>query len=163
MLSSSLIEYGKIDLGNLKQIVEAISSDKWIFRCDPESYETCVIRENDESFPKKEIQQILDNLNYLKPGYTNRIVLSCVPAGKGILPHLDDFGDTVRSKSSHYHIPLITDLSIIMGIDGVEHHLKEGFLYAMDETKTHYVKNPSSVDRVHLLFAHFPHDGIKGD
>ncbi len=154
-------EYGKIDLGNLKQIVEAISSDKWTFRSDPESYQTCVIRENDTAFPKKEIQQILDSLP-LKPGYTNRIVLSCVPAGKEILPHVDDFGDTVRRKSKHYHIPIITESSIILGFDNEEIHLKEGFLYSMDETKTHYVKNPSSVDRVHLLFAHFPHDGIKG-
>lgn len=155
-------EYSKIDLGNFKQIVEAIPSDKWTFRCDPESYETCVIRENDEAFPKKEIQQLLDNLP-LKPGYTNRVVLSCVPAGKGILPHTDDFGEAVRNKSKHYHIPIITEESVILGFDDGECHLKEGFLYSMDETQTHYVKNPSSVDRVHLLFAHFPHDGIIGD
>ncbi len=160
MQSCSLIEYGKVDLGNLKKVIQAIPSTEWAFRSDPESYETCVIREGDHAFPKDEIQKILDSANiYLKPGYTNRVVLSCVPAGKGILPHTDDFGELVRKTSSHYHIPVVTDESVIMGIDGREYHLKEGFLYSMDETKEHYVKNPSNIDRVHLLFAHFPHQG----
>jgi len=158
MQSSSLIEYGKIDLHSLKEVVQAIPLSEWTYRADPESYETRAIRESDKAFPKDEIQKVLDAINiYLPAGYQNRVVLSCVPAGKGILPHTDDFGESVRSKSSHYHIPLITDPSVIMGIDGSEHHLKEGFLYQMDETKEHYVTNPSNIDRVHLLFAHFPH------
>ena len=140
--------------------MQAIPLSDWTFRADPESYETLAIRESDKAFPKDEIQKILDSASsYLKPGYQNRVVLSCVPAGKGILPHTDDFGGAVRSKSAHYHIPLITDESVIMGIDGQEYHLKEGFLYLMDETKEHYVKNPSNIDRIHLLFAHFPHLG----
>ncbi len=156
---SNLIEYGQIDITALKQAVMSIPFDKWSFRCDPESYETCVIRENSPSFPKREIDNILNSLTYLPLGYQNRIVLSCVPAGKGILPHTDDFGAEIRSKSAHYHIPIITDESIVMGIENVEYHLKEAHLYQLDETKEHYVKNPSNIDRVHLLFAHFPHLG----
>lgn len=154
----SLVEYTKINLGHLKEVVQLIPLSDWKSRVDPESYETLVIRENDSCFPKAAIQKVLDDaISILGPGYTNRVVLSCVPAGKGILPHTDDFGEVIRKTSSHYHIPIVTDPSVIMGIDGQEYHLKEGYLYKMDETKTHYVKNPSATNRVHLLFAHFPH------
>ncbi len=158
MRSSNIIEYGKIDLHSLKKVVQVIPLSEWTFRSDPESYETCVIRENDKAFPKDEIQKILNAVNkYLPAGYQNRIVLSCVPAGKGILPHTDDFGELVRSKSSHFHVPIITHESVVMGVAGMECHLKEGYLYRLDETKEHYVTNPSNIDRIHLLFAHFPH------
>jgi hypothetical protein len=158
MQLSSLTEYGKVSLHCLVEAVQAIPISKWSSRSDPESYETCVIRENNPAFPKDEILSVLDGIApLLGAGYQNRIVLSCVPAGKEILLHTDDFGELVRGASIHCHIPLITENSVIMGIDGEEHHLKEGFLYSMDETKPHYVKNPSGVDRVHLLFAHFPH------
>ncbi len=160
MQLSNLIEYGQIDLHSLKEAVQAIPLSEWTYRVDPESFETRVIRENDGAFPKDEIQKVLDAVNnYLPAGYQNRVVLSCVPAGKGILPHTDDFGEAIRSKSAHYHIPLITDLSVVMGIEDIEYHLKEGYLYQLDETKEHYVKNPSNIDRIHLLFAHFPHQG----
>ena len=37
--------------------------------------------------------------------------------------------------------------------------MEVGHLYSIDETQVHYVKNPSAIDRVHLLFAWFPHKG----
>lgn len=159
MLSSSITEYGKLDfdLGPLKEAVRSISN--WKLRTDPESYKTRSIKQESQGFPKEIVQQLLDvALSCFKPGYTNRVVLSCIPAGEEILPHTDDFGEEIRNTSIHCHIPLITHPSVVMGFDVGELHLKEGFLYAMDETKRHYVKNPSKVDRIHLLFAYFPHD-----
>jgi len=153
-----LKHYGEVNysLDSLVKKVGAITN--WTYRLDPESYKTCKVCEGDASFPKEEIKALLKEVEeYLPAGYQNRVVLSCIPAGEEILPHTDDFGDEVRSKSIHCHIPLITDESIVMGFDSGETHLKAGHLYSMDETLNHWVKNPSGVDRVHLLFAHFPH------
>ena len=131
----------------------------WSFRMDPESDQTMTVRFGETPLPAvaRLLAAAIDQK--LAPGYVNRIVLSRVPAGKEILPHTDDFGEEVRSKSTHYHLPIQTDPAAIMGFaeTGEEVHLERGHLYGMDETVVHYVKNPSSVDRVHLLFAHFPH------
>ena len=62
----------------------------------------------------------------------------------------------------HCHIPLTTHPKAVMGIAGAETHMLAGNLYEMDETQRHYVRNGSGVNRVHLLFAWFPHGG-KGD
>ena len=113
------------------------------------------------------VDELLAGLEkYLTPGYTNRVLLSCIPAGEEILPHTDDFGGAVRSRSYHCHIPLITAPEIVMGFPerDIEFHMEPGHLYSIDETEKHYVKNPTRIDRVHLLFAYFPHKGkpIKG-
>jgi aspartyl/asparaginyl beta-hydroxylase (cupin superfamily) len=151
-----LKHYGEVDydFSPLIKRVKAIS--EWTFRLDPESYKTCKVREGDASFPKEEIKALFEKVD-LPSGFQNRVVLSCVPAGEEILPHTDDFGEAIRNSSIHCHIPLITHESVVMGFDSGETHLKAGHLYSMDETKRHWVKNPSDVDRVHLLFAHFPH------
>ena len=100
--------------------------------------------------------------SYMFPaGYVNRIILSCVPAGERILPHTDDFGPEVQSQSVHCHIPLVTHPHVVMGhgegSDEQEVHLLPGHLYILDATQRHWVRNPSPIDRVHLLFAYFPH------
>ena len=152
----------KADLLPLIKLVGDLPHSIWDKRSDRESKDTLVLRKGNP-YGKEietEIRKILDQVQF-KPGYTNREVLSLVPAYKEILGHFDDFGDQVRKTSIHCHIPLITDESIIMGFgkeNSREYHLKKGHLYYMNETEWHYVKNPTSVDRVHLLFAYFPHD-----
>ena len=162
-----LIDYGliKVDLNPLIQRVRGLPSDVWEYRSDKESYETTAIREGTAGFKmvQEELSKVLVALDkHFKPGFTNRVVLSCIPAGKSILGHTDDFGEKLRQTSIHCHIPLITHSSIKMGFgkeNSREYHLKQGHLYSMDETIWHYVNNPSTIDRVHLLLAYFPHDG----
>lgn len=161
-----LTRYGAvpIDLGPLRSALHALPSGAWVFRADPESDKTCAIREGGPHFPQRLVQDVLDAAveAFLKPGYQNRVVLSMVPAGEGILPHRDDFGEAVRSASMHCHIPLITDAACVMGFPehGIEEHLAVGVLYGMDETQLHFVRNATATDRIHLLFAHFPHGGL---
>lgn len=156
--------YGDLgfDLTDLIGAVKAIPKDAWVFRGDPESYKTSSVREGSPYLPLDLIEQLFTKVTkHLMPGYTNRVVLSLIPAGESILPHTDDFGDDIRSKSWHCHIPLITSKKVIMGFsdDKVEVNMKKGHLYSIDETRTHWVENRSKVDRVHLLFAWFPHKG----
>lgn len=165
---SYLTCYGRVnvDLSPLIQRVHSLPSDAWVSRGDPESYKTSAVRQGDKHWASvaKEIDQLLEaTFEYFEPGYFNRVVLSKIPAGEKILPHTDDFGDAIRKISTHCHIPLITHPDVKMGFteNRIEHHLKAGYLYTMDETVYHYVNNDSDIDRVHLLFAHFPHSGIK--
>lgn len=165
--TSFLTDYGSVpcSLEPLRAVLANLQESDWVYRIDPESYKTKVVSEGTPKFPRKVVDEIIQCCEpYFGAGYWNRLVLSCVPAGEGILPHRDDFGVKVRDASFHCHIPLITSPEIVMGFPdhGEEAHLKAGHLYSMDETQTHYVKNPSSVDRVHLLFAYFPHEGKHG-
>lgn len=152
-----------VDLGPLIAAVQAVPINGWIFRSDRESDRTCAAREDSAGFPRALVASVIDAAvaAYLPAGYQNRLVLSCVPAGAEILPHRDDFGDVVRRASFHCHIPLITSPEAVLGFPAISRvdHLEIGRLYSIDETEEHYVKNPSATDRVHLLFAHFPHDG----
>ncbi len=161
---SHLTDYGKlsVNLGLLKEKVQALPKEAWRSRIDPESYTTSAIREGDPCWKtfKKELDELLNSIyEYLPPGYQNRVVLSMIPAGEKILPHTDDFGAEVQKSSIHCHIPLITHPDVKMGFteNKIEYHLEEGHLYSMDETILHYVNNDSDVDRVHLLFAHWKH------
>lgn len=157
---SSLVPYGPLDCEPLIETVQALPESVWTYRTDPESDRTRTVRENSEHFPMAEVEALLEQARqkYLGPGFSNRMVLSCVPAGEQILPHTDDFGAHVRKHSRHCHIPLITDERVVMGFadNTVEMHMTAGRLYHMDETVSHYVRNPSELDRVHLLFAHWP-------
>ena len=109
-------------------------------------------------FPWQQVRDVLDVVGSWEfgPGYYNRLVLSCVPAGEGILPHTDDFGAAVQQRSHHCHLPLLTHPDVVMGGPEGEQHLMAGQLYVLDATQRHWVRNPSLVDRIHLLFAYFP-------
>lgn len=153
--------YGRVPaevLAPLIAQVQDIPEAEWKHRGDPESYKTKAIRQRLPSEVPVVLGWIEQHL--LVPGTFNRVVLSMVPAGEAILPHTDNFGAEVRSHSIHGHLPLITDPSIILGFENPseEWHLEEGTVYRMDESHRHYVKNPSDVDRIHLLFAFWPHN-----
>lgn len=160
--TAMLVDCGAVtaDLQPLIQAVADIPLAAWEYRSDPESDKTCVVREGTRYFPRTEVESVLDAVGYEEfgRGYYNRVVLSCVPAGQQILPHTDDFG-AAGEASYHCHIPLVTHPDVVMvGPDG-EAHMETGHLYVMDATQRHSVKNPSPVDRVHLLFAYFPEAG----
>ena len=57
---------------------------------------------------------------------------------------------------------LVTHPWAVLGTDDQgEQHLQAGHLYALDATVRHWCRNPSPVDRIHLLFAYFPHTGME--
>lgn len=148
--------FGSLDIRSLQKRVPFIQD--WIYRTDIESYKTCTISPDSSEWPEDEINDVLKRAEiYFPSGYQNRVLLSCVPSGASILPHTDDFGVKVHMSSLHCHIPIITHESVVMGIGEDVIHMKSGNLYTMDVTQIHYVNNPSSIDRVHLLFAHFQH------
>lgn len=167
-MGTALLHLGAVTSSSLEPLiawVRSIPREQWVFRGDMESNKTCVLNPSVTPELWKPAAPMVDALitdaaaQYFKPGYWNRLVLSCVPAGEKILPHTDDFSDAIRNKSYHCHIPLITDQAVTMGFEAGTEHLHQGHLYVLDETFRHWVDNPSAIDRVHLLFGYFPHDG----
>ena len=160
-----LAAYGPVpvDLAPLCAAVQAIPPEAWHARSDPESDQTSAVRENDPYFPRVCLDEVLTATGRwaFGTGWFNRVVLSRVPAGCGILPHTDDFGVRVQSTSWHCHLPLITDPTVVLGGPEGETHLLAGHLYTMDARCRHWVRNPSAIDRVHLLFAYFPETGLR--
>lgn len=160
-----LTPYGRapVDLASLITVAQAIPAEGWTSRTDTESYQTQAVREHDPYFPVCLLNDLLTVIGEwaFGMGYFNRVVLSRVPAGCGILPHTDDVGARVHSTSYHCHLPLITDPAIVMGGPEGEQHLEQGHLYTMDLHCRHWVRNPSAVDRVHVLFAYFPEAGLR--
>lgn len=152
----------RASLASICAAMRGIPTEAWEYRSDPESDKTRVVRAGQQSWPivATQVECLLQEASaqYFPPGNWNRVVLSCVPAGEQILPHVDNFGPDVQSRSVHCHIPLVTHPDVIMGYgtEGNEVHLHVGHLYILDATQRHYVRNPSSVDRIHLLFAYFP-------
>lgn len=165
LYTQAIHEVGVLDtpLDRLVAALKACSYDAWIYRTDRESDKTCVIRAGSPAWgPLAEnIATLLQEVEtrFFPPGYTNRVLLSCVPAGEQILPHTDDFGSEVQRTSVHCHIPIQTHPDVVMGYgeNNTEVHMQGGHLYILDATKRHYVRNPTTIDRVHLLFAYFPH------
>lgn len=152
-------------LTQLVASIVAFPKSSWTYRVDKESDKTCVVRLGSTAWESvaHEVDMLLQEVEsrWFPPGYANRVLLSCVPSGEQILSHTDDFGVEAQEASVHCHIPLMTDPAVVMGY-GIrtrecEMHLQASHLYILDATQRHWVRNPSPIDRVHLLFAYFPH------
>ena len=93
------------------------------------------------------IQKILNDLNteiYL-------VRMMKLSAGGNIAPHSDGNEFKVRRKMIRCCIPIITNDQVFFGIDKIEYNLKKGNLYYTRVDKTHWVKNNSDEDRIHLV------------
>lgn len=98
------------------------------------------------------VKSILDSF----PGQVFLVRLMKLLPGEKIKPH-HDF-DTFRPETGHilrFHIPIVTDPSIKMfwNVNGEEisTHLEEGWLYITNVAELHWVTNPSTVERIHLI------------
>jgi hypothetical protein len=79
--------------------------------------------------------------------------LRMLPAYQGIPPHIDPkVHQSPLVRETRFQIPLVTHPGVTMRWpdDGVEVHLEQGGVYAVDFTKLHEVVHRAPVDRVHL-------------
>lgn len=161
-LSKPLLDFGVVPddlLDPLCEQIMALPPSSWVFRGDVESMETMKIRADVNVWLKEATKPIFTwmELHAIRPGGFNRIVLSKVPAQKQILPHTDDRD----VDKMHCHLPLITEKKVVLRYPQHKksYHLKRGHIYRMDKNQEHAVDNPTMTDRIHLLFAYWPHDG----
>lgn len=95
----------------------------------------------------KYFQKILNDLNtdiYL-------VRMMKLDAGGYIAPHNDGVQFNNRYKMIRCCIPIITNELVFFGINDKEYNLKKGHLYYTRVDKTHWVKNNSDQDRIHLV------------
>lgn len=86
-------------------------------------------------------------------GRTARIMLARLLAGKEIARHVDN---SPSAEVPHkIHIPVITNPGVRFLIGDGDYVLPRGRAYEVNNRKPHAVRNPSSSDRVHLIFDYF--------
>lgn len=98
------------------------------------------------------VAEIMDMLEE-SIGHVARSRFAVLKAGEEIKPHLDVNTD----KAVRIHIPLITHKDCTFGVQGkkrtVEEHMAaDGSVWFINQGYRHWVKNPTPVNRVHLVF-----------
>lgn len=108
------------------------------------------IKYNDTIFMSK-CPHIKEIIQHLQPDsskiYTVRFVK--LSAGGELGEHRDEiFLDPILDR---IHIPIITHPDVIFNLDKKDYHLEAGKAYHTQVEKNHWVKNKSSIDRIHLI------------
>jgi hypothetical protein len=103
-------------------------------------------------YAKGYVNEIMDMLEE-NIGHVARSRYAVLKAGEEIKPHLDINTD----KAVRIHIPLITHPNCIFGVTGkktevINHMPADGSVWFINQGYSHWVKNESPVDRVHLVF-----------
>jgi hypothetical protein len=111
-------------------------------------------------FCKGYVAEVLDMIEE-HVGHVARTRYAVLKAGEEIKPHLDINTD----KAVRIHIPLITHEDVVVGTQGkkctLEKHMPaDGSVWFLNQGFKHWVKNPSDVDRVHLVVVVTGQDGI---
>ena len=111
-------------------------------------------------FCKGYVSEVLDMIEE-RIGHVARTRYAVLKAGEEIKPHLDINTD----KAVRIHIPLITHPDVVVGTKGkkrtLEQHMPaDGSVWFLNQAYEHWVKNPSDIDRVHLVVVVTGQDGI---
>lgn len=111
-------------------------------------------------YAKGYVNEVMDLLES-NIGHVARSRYAVLKAGQEIKPHLDINTD----KAVRIHIPLITHPDCLFGVTGkkteaVNHMAADGSVWFINQGYSHWVKNNSPVDRVHLVFVVTGQGGI---
>ena len=98
------------------------------------------------------LQKIMDYVKTLysyKNSEYSRIMLAKLYTGCEIDKHVD--GNESAVEPHKIHIPIVTHDNCIFYCDDKSIHMKENYIYEVDNQKMHGVINSSDVDRIHLI------------
>ena len=88
-----------------------------------------------------------------------KAMFASLSAGKRIDTHTD--GPASAAYRAHkIHVPIRTEPAALLFVDGVEHHLRRGHAYEVNNILAHGAFNGGRRDRVHFIFEVF--DGAPG-
>ena len=98
---------------------------------------------------------------YSKGGSIIRAMVSRLPAGRVISPHID------KHPSFHaghrVHVPITSNPRVRYMIDGRPYNLEPGKAYELNNQKNHSVMNKGQDDRINFLFDYVPPAKSQGD
>lgn len=83
------------------------------------------------------------------PGYFIRTILTRLPAGGEIKPHIDE-GESLK-RCHRIHLPIISNPDSQFCVGQLKFHMPEGQLWEINNRRTHSVRNNGSEGRVHLI------------
>ena len=101
----------------------------------------------------KQIDPIKQYLEKQVDGTVARILIVKLGSESSIDRHVDS-GDYLET-SRRFHIPLITNESVIFEVDGDKKHLRSGEIWQINNMKPHSVENKRG-ERVHLIIDVMP-------
>jgi len=104
------------------------------------------------------VKPIVRDLELYIDGKVGKVTLIKLPSDKNVLPH-KDYGDYLGFVR-RFHIPILTNKKVLFGIETHFQHMKAGECWEINNSKSHFVKNEGSSNRVHLLIDIMPNSII---
>ncbi len=83
------------------------------------------------------------------PGYFIRAILTRLPAGAEIKPHIDE-GESLK-RCHRIHLPVISNPDSLFCVGQLRFHMPEGQLWEINNRRTHSVRNAGTEGRIHLI------------
>lgn len=120
---------------------------KWMSIGDPMGYQKKASREDGEL--ESLTLDIIEDLEQMFDGVAGFAMYIKLAAGEDVAQH-QDYGDYFQYVH-RIHIPIITNPDVVFMVGGENKYLQEGECWEINNRNTHYVKNPSQFDRIHLL------------
>ena len=100
------------------------------------------------------LEPIISDLEKIHDGVRGMVLLIKLKAGQDIAPHHDSGDYLMLSKRNH--IPVVTSDSVFFGVGDEKVKMGTGECWEINNSRTHFVSNGSTIDRVHLLIDIMP-------
>ncbi len=78
-----------------------------------------------------------------------RVIFTRLPAKKGIPKHRDS--GRFLEHHRRIHIPIVTHPDVMFLAGDAWQHLAAGTMYELNNQRTHAVRNPTEIDRIHMI------------
>ncbi|KDM92848.1 sulfotransferase [Photobacterium galatheae] len=169
-LEKPCIPIGHVDITEITKCLKQLPDSAW--KANPYRQNTYAVHKQTESlvlyFKTDEFTESHDELlaamqPLLAPifarfaqyyGYSKldiaKLMFAKLPSGCEIPEHRDSA--PIFAKYHRVHVPIQTNDAIIFYLDHQAHHFKTGVMYDINNLGLHRVINPSSEDRIHLIF-----------
>ncbi len=83
------------------------------------------------------------------PGYFIRAILTRLPPGAEIRPHIDE-GESLK-RCHRIHVPLISNPAALFMVGRLKFHMPVGEMWEINNRRTHAVSNGGDQARIHLI------------
>lgn len=83
------------------------------------------------------------------PGYFIRALLTRLPGGASIRPHIDE-GESLK-RCHRIHLPIVSNPQSVFSVGQTRFHMSEGELWEINNRRVHAVENQGSDARIHLI------------
>ena len=83
------------------------------------------------------------------PGYFIRALLTRLPPGAEIKPHIDE-GESLK-RCHRIHVPVVSNAQALFMVGKLRFHMAEGEMWEINNRRTHAVRNTGDAARIHLI------------